>query len=141
MAKHNWVVQSWTARANARVHRSVHRRHPARTADCTRLVQLAGIWYVQPTAAKSPSSEGDQLTTTIDQEIAAYEAIQARLELEHMGEWVVMRDRGMIGCYKDAEAASAAALEQFGRGPYLIRQIGAQPLRLPVSVIYHQNAD
>jgi hypothetical protein len=77
---------------------------------------------------------------TIDDEIEAYEAIRPRLESEHMGEWVVMRNRETVDFYPTAEAASAEALRRFGRGPYLIRQIGAPPLRLPVSVIYHRHA-
>ena len=79
--------------------------------------------------------------TSIDEEIAAYETMQASLESEHMGEWVVMRERKLVGFYPTAEAASAEAIKLFGRGPYLIRQVGAPPLRLPVSVIYHRHAD
>jgi hypothetical protein len=79
--------------------------------------------------------------TAIDDEIEAYEAIQTTLESEHMGEWVVMRDRKLVGRYDTAEAASTEAIKLFGRGPYLIRQVGAAPLRLPVSVIYHRYAD
>ena len=79
--------------------------------------------------------------TAIDDEIAAYEAMQAALESEHMGEWVMMRERKLVGLYPTAEAASAEAIKLFGRGPYLIRQVGAPPLRLPVSVIYHRHAD
>ena len=79
--------------------------------------------------------------TTIDEEIAAYEAMQAKLESEHMGEWVMMRERKLVGLFPTAEAASAEAIKLFGRGPYLIRQVGAPPLRLPVSVIYHRHAD
>jgi hypothetical protein len=81
------------------------------------------------------------IVTNIDEEIQAYEALQPSLEAEHLGEWVVMRDLKLIGLYPSAEAASAAAIKQFGRGPYLIRQIGAPPLRLPVSVIHHRHAD
>ena len=79
--------------------------------------------------------------TAIDDEIEAYEAIQATLESEHMGEWVVMRNRSLVGLFETAEAASAEAIKLFGRGPYLIRQVGAAPLRLPVSVIHDRYAD
>ena len=72
--------------------------------------------------------------TGIDDEIKAYEAMQPNLEAEHMGEWVVMRDRTLVGVYNTAEGASAEALRLFGRGPYLIRQIGAPPLRATVMI-------
>lgn len=79
--------------------------------------------------------------SAIENEIAAYEAIQEQLEAEHMGKWLVMRDRKVVGLYDTAESASSEAIRLFGRGPYLIRQVGAPPLRLPVSVIYHRYAD
>lgn len=78
---------------------------------------------------------------SIDDEIQSYESMQPKFEAEHMGEWVVMRDRQLVGIYPSGEEAAAAALSLFGRGPYLIRQIGAPPLRLPVSVIFHRYAD
>lgn len=78
--------------------------------------------------------------TTIDDEIRAYESRQSELESQHMGQWVLMRDRDVIGVFESFEGASETALERFGRGPYLIRQVGAEPLRLPVSVMYHRYA-
>jgi hypothetical protein len=74
----------------------------------------------------------------IQDEIAAYEAIQSRLEAEHKGEWILMRNRQVIGLFPSFEQAAAEGLRQFGRSSYLIREIGAEPIRLPVSVIYHE---
>lgn len=76
--------------------------------------------------------------TDIQSEIEAFERIQDRLEAEHKGEWIVMRDREIISFYETFELAAAEALRLFGRGPYLIREIGGEPLRLPVSVMYHR---
>jgi len=73
----------------------------------------------------------------IQDEIDAYEAMQARLEAEHMGEWVLMRDHNVIGFFPSFETAAAEGLLRFGRESYLIREIGAAPISLPVSVIYH----
>lgn len=36
----------------------------------------------------------------IDEEIAAYEAIQARLEAEHLGDWVVIHNREVFGFFE-----------------------------------------
>jgi hypothetical protein len=74
----------------------------------------------------------------IQDEIRAYEAIQAKLEAEHLGEWVLMRDQKLIGLFPSFEQAAAEGLRLFGRGAYLVREIGAEPIRLPVSVIHHQ---
>lgn len=77
----------------------------------------------------------------IQDEIEAYKAMQSRLEAEHKGEWILMRDCKVIGIYQTFEVAADEAVRLFGRGPYLIREIGAEPLRLPVSVMYHRYAD
>jgi hypothetical protein len=74
----------------------------------------------------------------IKDEIAAFETMQAQLETQHMGEWVLMRDQKLIGFFPSFEQAAAEGLRLFGRGPYLVREIGAEPIRLPVSVIHHQ---
>jgi hypothetical protein len=74
----------------------------------------------------------------INDEIQAYESMQPRLEAEHMGEWILMRDRRVIGLFPSFETAAAEGLRLFGRTSYLVREIGAEPIRLPVSVIHHQ---
>jgi hypothetical protein len=74
----------------------------------------------------------------IQDEIDAYVTLQADLEDKHMGEWVLMRDRRLVGLFPSFETAAAEGLRLFGRSPYLVRQIGEEPLRLPVSVIYHR---
>lgn len=72
----------------------------------------------------------------IDHELAAYQTMQADLEAHHMGEWVVIHDGKLIGTYDTFEVAASQAVKRFGRGPYLIRQIGAPPVTLPASVMY-----
>ena len=41
-----------------------------------------------------------------------------------------------IGVYDAFETAAKEAVGHFGRGPYLIRQVGAPPVVLPASVMY-----
>lgn len=72
----------------------------------------------------------------IDDEIAAYEKLREDLELHHMGEWVVMREGNLVGTYDSFDSAANDAVSRFGRGPYLIRQVGAPPITLPASVMY-----
>lgn len=73
----------------------------------------------------------------ISQDIAAYEEKRSELELKHMGKWVLIHSREVIGVYDSIEAAAEVAVREFGRGPYLIRQVGAPPVTLPASVMYH----
>jgi hypothetical protein len=72
----------------------------------------------------------------INTEIAAYNAMEERLR-EHMGKWVVVRNSELIGIFDSFESAAAEAVRQFGSGPYLIRQIGAPPVSIPASLMYH----
>jgi len=76
--------------------------------------------------------------SAIQPEIDAFKTMQTKLEAEHMGEWILMRNGQIIGFFQSFELAAAEGLRQFGRGPYLVREIGAEPIRLPVSVIYHR---
>ena len=76
-------------------------------------------------------------TATIDDEIAAYESMRRDLEARYMAKWVLLHDREVIGGFDSFEEAAETAVEKFGRGPYLIRQVGAPPITLPASVMYH----
>jgi hypothetical protein len=58
------------------------------------------------------------------------------LEAHFMGKWVVVRDGQVSGTFDSFDTAASFAVGQFGRGPYLIRQVGAPPVTLPASVAY-----
>ena len=70
-------------------------------------------------------------------DIAAFEADRANLEANHLGKWAVFHDKELFGIFPEMEIAAAEAVRRFGQGPYLIRQIGAPPIALPASVMYH----
>jgi len=74
--------------------------------------------------------------TTLAKEISAYERMRNDLESEHFGEWVVIHDEQLIGAYESFELAADDATKKFGRGPYLIREVGGRPVSLPASVLY-----
>ena len=72
----------------------------------------------------------------IAEEIAAYEKIRDDLEAKQLNEWVVIYKGELIGTYHDFQEAAADAIERFGRGPYLIRQVGVEHvIRTPFSTI------
>ena len=73
----------------------------------------------------------------LSEEIAAYELMQADLESEHLGKWALVHDHQLIGIFDTFEAAAEIAVSKFGRGPYLIRQIGSPPVTMPASVMYN----
>ena len=74
----------------------------------------------------------------LDVEIAAYELIQEELESKHHLEWAVIHGEELIGIYEDFQVAADQAVRRFGRGPYLIRQIGAPPIVLPRYLVERQ---
>ena len=78
------------------------------------------------------------MPATLDENIAAYDAMRDHLELEHFGKWVVFYDEEFVGSYDESEDAAYAAIEHYDRGPYLIRQVGAPPMRLPASTLYRR---
>ena len=82
-----------------------------------------------------PTQE-EYIKALTQREIPAYESMRVELEHEHRGRWVVVRNQELQGAYDTFEAAAADASRRFGRGPYLIRQVGAPPVSLPASVIY-----
>lgn len=75
-------------------------------------------------------------TSELTREIAAYEGMRTRLEADHRMRWAVVHAEELVGIYGTFESAAHDAMQRFGRGPYLIRQIGAPPIQLPASVPY-----
>lgn len=74
---------------------------------------------------------------TLEAQIAAYEARREQLERRHLGEWVVFHDDTLAGSYESFEDAANDAVRRFGRGPYLIREVGGdRPIPLPASLLY-----
>ena len=54
--------------------------------------------------------------------------MKEQLEAEHYLEWVVIHEDEFVGVFKQFEEAADVAVRCFGRGPYLITQIGASPI-------------
>ena len=73
---------------------------------------------------------------SIMEEITAYREFQGDLEVKEVGRWVLVYHGKLIGIYDNFEDAANVAVERFGRGPYLIRQIGSPPVTLPASVAF-----
>jgi len=74
--------------------------------------------------------------TDLSKEIKAYEKMREDLESKHTGKWVLIQDEKLVGVFESFESAAEEAVRLFGKGPYLIRQVGAPPIVLPASVMY-----
>jgi hypothetical protein len=74
--------------------------------------------------------------TSVKSNIAAFQKMQGELEENHMGQWVLFHDDVFVSAHGSFEAAAEDAVGRFGRGPYLIRQVGASAMTLPASVMF-----
>ncbi len=72
----------------------------------------------------------------LQEDIATFDAMRNELETKHLGKWVLIHDRKFIGSFKKFDDAAHEAVRRFGRGPYLIREVGAASISLPASVMY-----
>ncbi len=72
----------------------------------------------------------------LSEELAAYIGMLDHLEDNYLAQWVVIHNEELVGSYPTFQEAAEDAVRRFGRGPYLIRQVGAPPLTLPVSVVH-----
>ena len=66
------------------------------------------------------------MPATLDENIAAYDAMRDHLELEYFGKWVVFYDEEFVGSYEESQDAAYAATQRYGREPFLLRQVGAR---------------
>ncbi len=64
---------------------------------------------------------------TMDDNVAVYEKMRSQLEEKHMGEWVVIYNKELVGTYPTLQEAAETAVSRYGRGPYHIKQIGEPP--------------
>ena len=73
----------------------------------------------------------------LEQNIEAYEAMRETLEKHHLHKFVVFQDAAFVDSFDTFHNAATEAVQRFGRGPYLIRQVGA-PTRftMPASVAF-----
>lgn len=74
--------------------------------------------------------------TDLKDDIATFDAMRNELETEHLGRWVLIKDKKFVGSFDSFDEAAREAVRRFGRGPYLIREVGAAPVSLPASVMY-----
>jgi hypothetical protein len=72
----------------------------------------------------------------LETEIAAFERRFDKFEKHHKGKFVVFHGEEMVGAFDTFDNAAREAVSRFGRGPYLIRQVGASPPIMPASVMY-----
>lgn len=81
-------------------------------------------------------TDQDAATNPLKAEIAAYDRMRPELEGHHKGKFAVIKGAHLQGTFDTLDHAANFARETFGRGPYLIRQVGVDYGPLPASVLY-----
>jgi hypothetical protein len=76
------------------------------------------------------------MSMALETEIAAFEAQKAALEQHHKGKFVVFHGGDFVGAFDTFDNAAREAVSRFGRGPFLIRQVGVEPPSIPASAMY-----
>lgn len=83
------------------------------------------------------SEERTMAKTELQQNIEAFEAMRETLEAHYLHKFVVFHDGRFEGAFDTFNNAAREAVRRFGRGPYLIRQVGAdQSIPMPASVAF-----
>ena len=72
----------------------------------------------------------------LETETRIFERRKAEFERDHNLEWVVIHGEVIVGFYDDFQKAADTAVRNYGRGPYLIKQIGAPIPPIPASLLY-----
>lgn len=73
----------------------------------------------------------------LQEEIEAFENMKDELLRHHNGKFVVFKRKELIGAFDTFDNAAREAVQRFGNGPYLIRQVGTSTgMPLPASVAY-----
>ena len=72
----------------------------------------------------------------LELETRIFERHKVEFERDHNLEWVVIHGDDYVRLFNDFQLAADAAVRKFGRGPYLIKQIGAPIPHLPASILY-----
>jgi uncharacterized protein (DUF1330 family) len=77
------------------------------------------------------------MTDALDVEIQAYHKMGPELIKHHQGKFIIIHNQKLEGAYDNFDSAAEEAIKRFGRGPYLIRQVGEPSnVKIPASVAY-----
>ena len=70
----------------------------------------------------------------LEQETAVFESRRDEFERDHNLKWVVIHGDEIAGFFPDLQQAARVAIDRYGRGPYLIKQIGEPDPPIPLSL-------
>lgn len=104
--------------------------------------KLRVVYPARPLARAPSDQEALMATETmnaLETEIKAYEERLPELAKSYPNKFVVFKGENFVGAWDTLDAAATQAVALFGRGPYLIRQVGVPRPTLPASVFFRQH--
>jgi len=69
----------------------------------------------------------------LDREITAFEKMKADLEKHHLGKFVLIHGDDLVGTFDTEDAVIREGLRRFAHEPFLVRKVGEEAMRIPVS--------
>ncbi len=74
---------------------------------------------------------------TLEENIKAFDGLSEQLNRYHADKFVLIYNGEFISSYDTFDTAARQTKKRFGRGPFLIRQVGAPvKMRMPSSIAY-----
>ena len=78
-----------------------------------------------------------RIPRTLDDNIATFVSMSEQLNQHYSGKFVLIYDANFVASYDNFDNAARAAIQRYGKGPYLIRQVGAPTtMPMPASVAH-----
>ena len=74
--------------------------------------------------------------TELAEEREAFKRMRDELEAKFKGKWALIYKSDLIATFDTFDEAAQSAVARFGRGPFLIRQVGAPETMIPASLAY-----
>ena len=96
----------------------IHAEDPVRVAS-------AIISEITKAAAAPRKVQEDPYKAGFAKQVEAYDRMKENFERDHKGKWVVVFNEEAVGFYFSFEDAAEEAVRKFGRGPYLIKEVGS----------------
>ena len=76
----------------------------------------------------------------LDDNIKAFNNMSEELNQHHAGKFVIIHEGNFVASYDSFNNAAKDAVKKFGKGPYLIRRVGAiTEIPMPASVAFRPN--
>lgn len=72
----------------------------------------------------------------LDENIEAYEGQREELEKYYKGKYIIFYNKERVGTFDSFNFTARNAISRFGRGPYLIRQVGQGEIRPSSAIIF-----